>query len=80
MAVSTKDIRNVVLISHSGAGKTTLTENLLFAGGAISKKGSIDAGTTVSDYNDDEKERKTSVSLSVSFLSHSKVSASKATL
>ncbi len=67
MAVLTKDIRNVVFISHSGAGKTTLVENLLFKGGAISKKGSVDAGTTVSDYSDDEKERKTSIDLSVSY-------------
>ncbi|MFH1553008.1 MAG: elongation factor G [Candidatus Omnitrophota bacterium] len=65
MAVSTKDIRNIVFISHSGAGKTTLVENLLFKAGAISKKGSVDEGTTVSDYSDDEKERKTSINLSV---------------
>ncbi len=65
MAVSTKDIRNVVLLSHSGAGKTTLTEVLLLKGGAISRKGTVDAGTTVSDFNDDEKARKTSISLSV---------------
>ena len=65
MAVSTKDIRNIVLISHSGAGKTTLMENLLFKGGAIPKAGSVDSGTTVSDYNDDEKARKNSINLSV---------------
>lgn len=67
MAVSTKDIRNVVVLSHSGTGKTTLVENLLFKGGAISRKGSVAAGTTVSDYNDDEKERKNSIDLSISF-------------
>lgn len=67
MAVSTKDIRNVVIIAHSGTGKTTLTENLLFKGGAISKKGSISDGTTVSDYNDDERSRQNSINLSVSF-------------
>ncbi|MFH1394985.1 MAG: elongation factor G [Candidatus Omnitrophota bacterium] len=66
MTVSTKNIRNIVLLSHSGAGKTTLTENLLFKGGTISKKGSVNSGTTVSDYSDDEKERKTSINLSVS--------------
>ena len=65
MAVSTQNIRNIVLISHSGAGKTTLVEDLLFKGGMISKKGSVPAGTTVSDYSDDEKERKTSINLSV---------------
>jgi elongation factor G len=67
VAVSTKDIRNVVFLSHSGEGKTTLVESLLFKGGAISKKGSVDTGTTVSDYSDDEKERKNSISLSVAF-------------
>ncbi len=67
MAGSTKDIRNVVLLAHSGAGKTTLVEELLFKGGAISKKGSVDAGTTVSDYSDDEKERKNSINLSLAF-------------
>ncbi|RKY43245.1 MAG: elongation factor G [Candidatus Makaraimicrobium thalassicum] len=67
MAVLTKDIRNVVFLAHSGTGKTTLVENLLFRGGSISKKGSIAAGTTVSDYSDDEKERKTSIDLSVAY-------------
>ena len=65
MTVSTKNIRNVIFISHSGAGKTTMVENLLFAGGTIPKKGTISEGTTVSDYNEDEKERKNSISLSV---------------
>lgn len=67
MAVSISKIRNVVLIAHSGAGKTTLIENLLYKGGAISKPGSVDAGTTVSDYSDDEKERKNSINLSAAF-------------
>ncbi|KJJ85144.1 translation elongation factor G [Candidatus Omnitrophus magneticus] len=67
MAISTKDIRNIVLISHSGEGKTTLVEDLLFQGGTISRKGSISDGTTVSDYNSDEKFKKHSINLSVSF-------------
>jgi len=67
MAVLTENIRNIVLLSHSGTGKTTLTENLLFMGGAISKKGSVRAGTTVSDYSDDEKEHKTSINLSIAY-------------
>jgi elongation factor G len=67
VVASTKDIRNIVLIAHSGAGKTTLAENLLYKGGAISKKGSIDQGTTVCDYSDDEKERKNTINLSVAF-------------
>ncbi len=67
MAVSTKDIRNVVFLSHSSEGKTTLVENLLFKGGAILKAGTVDEKNTVSDFNDDEKERKSSINLSVAF-------------
>ncbi|MFH1836756.1 MAG: elongation factor G [Candidatus Omnitrophota bacterium] len=66
MSISTKDIRNIVFLSHSGAGKTTLVENLLSRGGTISKPGNVNDGTTVSDYSDDEKERKNSINLSVS--------------
>jgi len=67
VAVSTKDIRNIILIAHSQTGKTTLVENLLFKGGAISKKGSVDAGTTISDYSTDEKARKNSINMSLAF-------------
>ncbi len=67
MAVSTKDIRNIVIVAHSGEGKTTLTENLLFKGGAISKAGTISEGTTVSDFNEDERSRHNSINLSVSY-------------
>jgi elongation factor G len=65
VVLATNKIRNVVLIGHSGAGKTTLAENLLHRGGSISKPGTIDAGTTVCDYADDEKERKNTINLSV---------------
>lgn len=60
-----KDIRNIVLLGHSGCGKTSLIEALLFRAGAIPKMGSIDEKNTVSDYNDDEKERKCSISSSL---------------
>jgi len=55
-----KDIRNIVLLGHSGSGKTSLVEALLYASGAISKMGSIREGNTVSDYNEDEREKKCS--------------------
>jgi len=57
-----KAIRNIVLTGHSGCGKTSLAEALALNGGAIPKMGSVDEGTTISDYNEDEKERKCSIS------------------
>ena len=60
-----KDIRNLALIGHSSSGKTTLTEAMLFSSGAINRQGSIDEGTTTSDYRNDEKERKISLQSSL---------------
>lgn len=60
-----KDIRNVALISHSSSGKTILTEALLKYAGAISRLGRIEDGTTVSDFDDEEKRRTISLYTSV---------------
>lgn len=60
-----KNIRNIIILGHSGAGKTLLTEHLLSVGGAIPKAGSVDDGNTVSDYNKDEIERKISINSSI---------------
>ncbi|MBU4149030.1 MAG: elongation factor G [Candidatus Omnitrophica bacterium] len=60
-----KDIRNIALISHAGAGKTTLAEAILHNAGVSSRFGKVEDGTTVSDYSDDEKERKVSINASV---------------
>jgi elongation factor G len=51
---STEKIRNVVLLSHCGAGKTSLSEAMLFTSGAITRLGKADEGTTTSDYDPDE--------------------------
>lgn len=54
-------IRNVVLAGHQGSGKTALGEAMLHASGAISRVGSVPEGTTKSDYNESEKDRKMSI-------------------
>ena len=58
-------IRNVVFLSHYGAGKTSLVEAMLSASGAISRLGSVEQGTTASDYDPSEIERKMSINLSL---------------
>ena len=62
---TTDKIRNVGLVGHAAAGKTTLAEAMLFAAGEISRLGSVDEGTTVSDYHRDEIERKNSITASI---------------
>ncbi len=59
------NIRNIVLVSHQGAGKTTLAESMLFNAGSINRMGSVDDGNTVMDFDGDEKARKTSINLSL---------------
>ncbi len=54
-------IRNIVLVGHQGSGKTCLAEAMLFASGAINRMGTIEEGTTVSDYHPSEKDRQMSV-------------------
>ncbi|MFW5973305.1 MAG: elongation factor G, partial [Bacteroidota bacterium] len=58
-------IRNVTLVGHQGSGKTLLSEAMLYASGAINRMGSIEDGSTVSDYHSSEKERQMSVFTSV---------------
>jgi elongation factor G len=69
-ADSPAEIRNVVLVGHSGAGKTTLAEALLVASGTIGRAGRVEDGTTVSDYDDAEVRQQRSVSLAVTPLEH----------
>ena len=62
---STQNIRNIALASHSGSGKTMLAEALLYFTGKLTRLGDINAGTTVSDFQDEEKRRGISISTSV---------------
>ena len=61
MSFETKDIRNVVLLGHSGSGKTTFAETMLFESGAIGRRGSIDTKNTISDFTNIEQERGNSI-------------------
>ncbi len=58
---STDRIRNFVLAGQAGAGKTSLSDLILFKGGAVSRQGSVDAGTSVSDFRKEEQEKKSSI-------------------
>ncbi|RMF86542.1 MAG: GTP-binding protein, partial [Nitrospirae bacterium] len=63
-------IRNVGILSHGGAGKTTLAEALLFAAGAIPRTGSVEEGNTVMDFDPEEVARKVSIATGVGHLEH----------
>src|SRR5437764_4298147 len=60
-----ESIRNIVLLSYNGAGKTSLVEAILAAAGAIAQMGSTAAGTTAMDYEPEEHHRKLSVHASL---------------
>ena len=61
----TAKIRNVAVVGHRGTGKTSLVEALLFQSGAINRLGTVEAGTTISDADEDEHKRQLSIALSL---------------
>ena len=63
-------IRNVALISHGGAGKTSLAEAMLFDAGATTRLGTVEAGTTALDWDPDEHRRTQSINLAIASLEH----------
>ena len=60
---ASENIRNVALISHGGAGKTSLTEALLFTSGAVNRLGKIESGTTTTDFDPDEIKKKVTINV-----------------
>ena len=63
--IDTQQLRNVAFVSHSGAGKTSMVEALLFASGGTSRLGRVDDGNTTSDYEPEEVKRAGSIQTSV---------------
>jgi elongation factor G len=63
-----KDIRNAVLVAHSGVGKTSLLDAMLFNGGMTNRVGKVDDGTSLLDYAPDEIERKVTINLGLAHL------------
>ncbi len=66
-------IRNIALISHGGAGKTSLTEALLFTSEAVNRLGNIESGTTTTDYDPDEIKRQVTINVGLAPLEWSGV-------
>jgi len=60
-------IRNVAIIAHSGAGKTSLSEAILFNAGAIDRAGTVEGGNTTMDFEPEETDRKISVTSAVAY-------------
>ncbi|MGA2512149.1 MAG: elongation factor G [Candidatus Limnocylindrales bacterium] len=69
-SVDLPHLRSVVIAAHSGAGKTTLAERLLFDAGAITRLGRVDDGTASLDFEPEEQKRKQSLTLAVANLDH----------
>ena len=73
MTLSPGNVRNVVLVGHSGAGKTTLVEALLVATGALTRAGRVEDGNTVTDFDDAELRQHRSVSLALAPIEHADI-------
>ena len=71
----TPDIRNIALIGHGDSGKTSLASALLYNSGAVKRLGKVDDGTSTTDYDDEETDRKISLQTSLAHLEwkHKKV-------
>jgi elongation factor G len=61
-------IRNVAVVGHRGTGKTSLVEAMLFQAGAINRLGTVEAGTTTTDWDEDEQKRQMSLASSLAHL------------
>ena len=62
-----KDIRNVIAVGHAGSGKTTLLDQMLFKAGAVTRAGSVVEKNSIFDFEDEEKERQSSVFMALAY-------------
>ncbi|MFA5570977.1 MAG: elongation factor G, partial [Sphaerochaetaceae bacterium] len=70
MSVKSSDIRNIAIVGHNGTGKTSLLEQILFQNGVTSRFESVESGKTVSDYTEEEIQRKISIHAAMANLSY----------
>ena len=70
MARKVADIRNIVVCGHGSAGKTSIVDQLLVQSGAVSSKPSVDAGTSICDFDEEEKHHKHSIEAAVTNFDH----------
>jgi elongation factor G len=68
MPAESEKIRNVAVVGHRGVGKTSLVEAMLYQAGATNRLGTVEQGTTVSDWDEDEHRRQMSLSASIAHL------------
>src|SRR5918911_1925127 len=68
MPLEPEKIRNVAVVGHRGTGKTSLVEAMLFQAGATNRLGTVEAGSTVSDWDEDEQRRQMSLAASLCHL------------
>ncbi len=66
-SLNVESLRNIAVIAHGGAGKTSLIEALLFDTGSINRLGNVEDGTTTTDYEPEEIERKITITSSIAF-------------
>ena len=67
-----KEVRNIAIAGHGGSGKTSLVSALLYTSGAVKSLGRVDDGSTVTDYDDEEIQRKVTISTGLAYLEWNK--------